>query len=77
MFLNGTGPLDVHNAILSILAGHVFPRPVHSLRWRLRLFRTLLAIHERVTPLVPRRARASLRATAPMALAGASECVPC
>lgn len=77
MFLNGTGPLNVHKAILSLLAGHVFPRPVHALRWRLQLFEALLAVHERLVPLVPKRPRASLMKTEPVAFAGARECVPC
>src|SRR5262249_10518289 len=34
LFLNGTGPMNVHGAIISILAGHVFPRPPWALRWR-------------------------------------------
>ena len=62
MFLNGRGPLGVHAAVLSVLAGHVFPRPVFRLRWRLRFFAALLEIHERVMPLVPRRERFSLLA---------------
>ncbi|HUR53573.1 MAG TPA: NAD(P)/FAD-dependent oxidoreductase, partial [Gemmataceae bacterium] len=27
LFLNGTGPYQVHKAVLSVLAGHVFPKP--------------------------------------------------
>jgi flavin-dependent dehydrogenase len=59
MFLNGTGPAQVHKAILSVLAGHVFPRPVFSLRWRLKFFDALLRVHEHV-PLVPLRRGYSL-----------------
>lgn len=59
LFLNGTGPLGVHKAILSLLAGHVFPRPVFPLRWRLRLFQFLMSVHEK-RPLVPKRERHSL-----------------
>lgn len=74
MFLNGAGPLGVHAAVLSALAGHVFPRPAFRLRWRLRLFEALLAVHERVAPLVPRRGRFSLLAAdgpgAPSIVAG-------
>ncbi len=65
MFLHGKGPLGVHRAILSLLAGHVFPRPVFRLRWRQRLFEALLAIHERGVPLVPRRRRFSLLGSEP------------
>ncbi|HEY2589261.1 MAG TPA: NAD(P)/FAD-dependent oxidoreductase [Tepidisphaeraceae bacterium] len=59
LFLNGTGPLHVHRAILSILAGQVFPRPAFALRWRLQLFYLLQKLNRRV-PLVPRRNRFSL-----------------
>jgi flavin-dependent dehydrogenase len=59
MLLNGTGPLGVHAAVLSALAGHVFPRPALRTRWRLGLFHRLLDIHERF-PLVPRRTSFSL-----------------
>ena len=64
LFLNGTGPLRVHAAVLSILAGQVFPRPVFALRWRLRLFYLLQRLH-RLRPLVPRRNRFSLRSAMP------------
>ncbi len=59
MFLHGSGPLKIHKAILSLLAGHVFPKPVLALRWRLRLFQALLHVHARY-PLVPVRKRFSL-----------------
>jgi flavin-dependent dehydrogenase len=59
LFLNGAGPLQVHRAILSILAGQVFPRPAFALRWRLQLFYLLQKLNRRV-PLVPRRNRFSL-----------------
>jgi flavin-dependent dehydrogenase len=69
LFLNGTGPLDVHTAVLSALAGHVFPRPAFATRWRLQLFHVLLGIHER-WPLVPSRKRFSLMAAQPQAIRG-------
>lgn len=59
LFLNGTGPLDIHRAVISVLAGHVFPRPAWPLRWRLRLFDACVTAN-RVLPLVPRRRRFSL-----------------
>jgi flavin-dependent dehydrogenase len=62
LFLHGTGPVQVHSAVLSILAGHVFPRPPFALRWRLKLFHFFVALNERL-PLVPRRQRCSLLAT--------------
>lgn len=54
MFLNGTGPVKIHKAILSVLAGHVFPRPVLALRWRLAFFEALLRVHD-LRGLVPAR----------------------
>ncbi|MCC6660291.1 MAG: tryptophan 7-halogenase [Phycisphaerales bacterium] len=67
MFLNGTGPCGVHDAVIAVLAGHVFPRPVFALRWRLRLFKTLLDIHERIRPLVPKQPNFSLLTAGPAA----------
>lgn len=64
LFLNGTGPLSIHRAVISILAGQVFPKPRFGLRWRLRLFELCMTIN-RFVPLVPRRKRFSLLATAP------------
>jgi flavin-dependent dehydrogenase len=65
LFLEGQGPLQVHRAAMSILAGNVFPRPAFALRWRFRLL-GLLARINRYVPLVPRRERFSLLAeTAP------------
>ncbi|MEO6436507.1 MAG: hypothetical protein ABIP55_12215, partial [Tepidisphaeraceae bacterium] len=67
LFLNGTGPCDVHRAVISVLAGHVFPRPAFALRWRLGLF--FLCMHVNVfLPLVPRRRRFSLLAEVPQEL---------
>jgi 2-polyprenyl-6-methoxyphenol hydroxylase-like FAD-dependent oxidoreductase len=59
LFLNGTGPLEIHRAVISVLAGHVFPRPAWPLRWRLRLFDACVTAN-RMLPLVPRRRRFSL-----------------
>ena len=38
LFIHGTGPLQVPGAIISVLAGQVFPKPVWQLRWRHRAF---------------------------------------
>jgi len=65
MFLNGTGPLGVHSAVLSVLAGHVFPRTPWSAQWRLQLFDGLLWAHENVRPLVPTRPNFSLLSSQP------------
>ncbi len=59
LFLEGQGPLQVHRAIMSVLAGNVFPRAAFSLRWRLKVFE-LLAWLNQWFPLVPRRERFSL-----------------
>lgn len=59
MFLSGAGPLQIHRAIIGILAGQVFPRPAFSLRWRLKLFELLIPI-QRWIPLSPRREEFSL-----------------
>jgi len=59
LFLNGVGPHDIHRAVLAALAGHVFPKPVWALRWRLALFNAFVVIN-RFVPLVPRRAKFSL-----------------
>jgi len=59
MLLHGQGPLQIHRAVISLLAGHVFPKPRFSLRWRLRVFKWMIRIHAR-RPLVPRREPFSL-----------------
>lgn len=56
LFMSGTGPANVHGAIISVLAGQVFPKPVPSLRWRHRLFDACVWAQQHV-PLVPRRER--------------------
>ncbi len=59
LFMNGTGPLQVHRAVISTLAGQVFPKPVWALRWRLHFFHFCVAV-QRYIPLVPRRKSCSL-----------------
>jgi len=70
LFLNGEGPLEVHRAIMSLLAGNAFPRPPFALRWRLRLFELFVRLNRRF-PLVPRRERFSLLASEPAAVPAA------
>ena len=65
LFLNGTGPLRVHGAVISVLAGQVFPKIPWKLRWRLWLFTACLHIN-RFIPLVPRRKRFSLLTSEPV-----------
>jgi flavin-dependent dehydrogenase len=74
MFLNGKGPLSIHRAVLSVLAGHVFPRPPWRLRWRLKLFYFCLKLQRRGWPLVPKRPRFSLRDQEPMEWRNESTC---
>lgn len=71
LFLNGTGPMQVHRAVLSVLAGQVFPSPPWALQWRLRLFDAFVVLN-RYLPLVPRQKRFSLLA-APVAAHKASQ----
>lgn len=66
MFLQGSGPFSIHRAVLSVLAGHVFPRPPWKLRWRLKVFWLCLWLQLKVG-MVPARKRFSLRATEPAA----------
>jgi hypothetical protein len=59
LFMNGRGPLQVHNAVISILAGQVFPKPPWALRWRLYFFELCMRL-QIVFPIVPRREPFSL-----------------
>ncbi|HTL30925.1 MAG TPA: NAD(P)/FAD-dependent oxidoreductase [Tepidisphaeraceae bacterium] len=66
LFLNGQGPLNVHGAVISILAGQVFPKPAWALVWRLWFFRLCMFIN-RFYPLVPKKKMFSLREEQPVA----------
>ncbi len=59
LFMSGQGPLQIHRAIISLLAGEVFPRPAFAIRWRLKLF-DLFCFAQRRYPFQPRRERWSL-----------------
>jgi flavin-dependent dehydrogenase len=59
LFLHGQGPLQIHRAVISVLAGHVFPRPSFAVRWRVRLFEFFVWLQRHKT-LVPRHAPFSL-----------------
>lgn len=69
LFLTGQGPLQVHRAIISILAGQVFPKPVWALRWRMRFFQLCVWLQQYVA-LSPRRPRFSLVDEPPLELPG-------
>jgi hypothetical protein len=71
LFMNGSGPANLRGAVISALAGQVFPRPPWALRWRLRLFELSVALQPYL-PLVPRRPKFSLLDEAPMEI-GAAE----
>jgi flavin-dependent dehydrogenase len=61
LFMNGHGPLQMQRAIISILAGQVFPKPCWALRWRHRAFEVCVLL-QKFLPLVPRRAPCHLMA---------------
>jgi flavin-dependent dehydrogenase len=65
LFMEGRGPLQVHKAVISILAGQVFPKPVWALRWRLWFYHLCVRVQEFV-PLVPRRPEFSLLKASPI-----------
>jgi hypothetical protein len=67
LFLNGTGPLNVHGAIISILAGHVFPRPPWALALAALALR-LLPNRQHAGSAGRRRKRFSLLDAAPQEL---------
>jgi flavin-dependent dehydrogenase len=76
LFIEGQGPMQVHKAVIGVLAGNVFPRPPFKMRWRLKLFDFFVKLN-RKKQLVPRRRRFSLlkqtaqdNGPAPAALAG-------
>jgi len=66
LFLEGSGPLGVHRAVIGLLAGNVFPRPPFKLRWRMRLFDYFVDLN-RKKRLVPRRRRFSIMNSTPAA----------
>ena len=65
LFLEGSGPLGVHRAVIGLLAGNVFPRPPFKVRWRMHMFDFFVEIN-RKRRLVPRRKRFSIVNSAPM-----------
>jgi len=71
LFLNGKGPMQMHRAVISILAGQVFPKPARAVRWRMRLFYACVAA-QRFLPLTPRRKGFSLLAEPAMPAASPS-----
>jgi flavin-dependent dehydrogenase len=59
LMMNGQGPAEMQRAVVSMLAGHVFPKPAWRLVWRFR-FMQLCAELQRVLPMVPKHKPYSL-----------------
>ena len=76
LFLNGSGPMRVHAAVISLLAGQglglASRRDRWRLAWRARAFEGFIRVQRRVA-LVPRRARFSLVAQVPEPVAAGGE----
>jgi len=53
LMLTSPGPLGIHDAVLSVLAGYVFPRPRLSVRLRLAIMNVLVKVHARTGKLAP------------------------
>ncbi len=64
LFMSGGGPLQMPAAIISILAGQVFPKVPWSLRWRHRLFDACVYLQQYMA-LTPHREPFSLVAQSP------------
>jgi 2-polyprenyl-6-methoxyphenol hydroxylase-like FAD-dependent oxidoreductase len=54
LFMHGQGPFQMQNALISVLAGQVFPQPVWKLAWRHRAFELCVWL-QKYFALVPRR----------------------
>lgn len=59
LLLTGRGPLQMHRALISLLAGHIFPKPSFPVRWRYRLFGGIVRLQRHIR-LAPRQAPFSL-----------------
>lgn len=69
LMMNGHGPLQMHRSVISLLAGHVFPRPAWKVAWRFKAMQAC-AYLQRKLPLVPRHNRFSLFKSEPVDLPG-------
>ncbi|MBC8106908.1 MAG: tryptophan 7-halogenase [Anaerolineae bacterium] len=67
LFMEGRGPYQVHKAIISILAGQVFPKPVWALRWRMRFFEFCIWLQD-YFPLAPHKPKFRLMDEQPVEL---------
>jgi flavin-dependent dehydrogenase len=61
VLLETDAPLGVRGAVISLLAGEVFPRPAWSIRWRLAIFLTFVRLQP-FWAVAPRKRRWSLLA---------------
>ncbi len=64
VLLQEVGPLDVHRAVVAILAGNVFPKPRFRLVWRLWLFEAIHRV-QRFLPVAPKRGSVPLFSSTP------------
>lgn len=64
LFLHGHGPLDMHRAVLAVLAGNALPRAPWNVLWRFWMFEATIALHHWM-PVVPRRKHFSLLDASP------------
>ncbi|MEM1355737.1 MAG: NAD(P)/FAD-dependent oxidoreductase [Planctomycetota bacterium] len=69
LMMNGTGPVQMHRSIISLLAGHVFPKAQWKVVWRFKAMQ-YASVLQRFLPLVPRHKRFSLLASEPVSLPG-------
>jgi len=67
LFMEGQGPYQVHRAIISILAGQVFPKPMWALRWRMRFFELCIWL-QNYLPLAPHKPKFRLMDEPPVEL---------
>jgi flavin-dependent dehydrogenase len=68
LFMNGKGPLQMQGAIISILAGQVFPKPAWALRWRHAAFDLCVFLQQYFT-LAPHREPCHLLQEQPQSVA--------
>ncbi|MEE9403296.1 MAG: NAD(P)/FAD-dependent oxidoreductase [Algisphaera sp.] len=64
LFLEGSGPLNMHRAAITLLGGHVLPKIPFGVRWRMAAFHACVAIQRKI-PLVKRKPGHSLLRAAP------------
>lgn len=69
LMMNGYGPVQMHRSVISLLAGHVFPRPAWKVVWRFKAMQFAAKL-QRKLPLVPRHSRFSLFDSKPQTLLG-------